>query len=359
MSKFRWKASLIAASILFLVLGGCSQNVEVSAEEIIHNVVETEVEEIDEFYGKSEMTVYEGEDIIEESVMEEYASGNNRKIIMRGDIEAGEEEIETLNNGEKMVMYNKSDGTAQEMDTSVFEGIQISPKEIFQNMLAGMEDSHDYEVIGDEQLLDRDTFHMKLEAKEANSLMGDMEIWVDKETWIILKTISETGDSKMESVYTELDFSPDFTEDTFTLDIPEEIEITDMEDNFSSEFISVEEAEEELGQAFYMFSEEDYHLGEIELYGSDGELQRKELNLTYISDDEIPMFNLSIFESPADMEIEESDVEIRGNVAAYEESINNYYWDEDGLRYSLLINDPDMEEEVLELTEEMILSSEQ
>ncbi|MFD1386435.1 hypothetical protein ACFQ4Z_06430 [Oceanobacillus oncorhynchi subsp. oncorhynchi] len=74
MSKFRWKESLIAASILFLVLGGCSQNVEVSAEEIIHNVVETEVEEIDEFYGKSEMTVYEGEDIIEESVMEEYAS---------------------------------------------------------------------------------------------------------------------------------------------------------------------------------------------------------------------------------------------------------------------------------------------
>lgn len=351
MYPFRWKTSLMVASILLLILGGCSQDMEVSAEEIIQNALESE-KDVDEYYGKSEMTFYEGEELIEESVMEEYISDGEIKIIMHG-----EEEIETINNGEKMVMYNKTDGTAQEMDTSAVSDYQFTPKETLQNMLAGMEVSHNYEIIDDEEILGRDTFHMKLEAKEANSLMGDIELWVDKETWLVVKTISDTGDSRMELTYTELDLSPDFTEDTFTLDIPDDVEITNLDDNAPTEVTSVEEAEEELGQAFYMFPEDEYHLGEMELYDLGGEFQRKELSVTYFSDNDRPMFEFSVFESPEGMEIEKSDVDIRGNAAAYEESITNYYWDEDGLRYSLMIYDPVIEEEILELTEDMVLSS--
>lgn len=354
MFQFRWKASFVAASILLLILGGCSQDIEVSAEEIIHNVIESE-KEVDTYYGKSEIVFYEGEELIGETMMEEFVSGTDRKIVTQ----EGEEEVEVLNNGEKMVMYNKGNETAQEMDTSAITDYPLTPKESFQQILDVAEDSHDYEVVGDEEMLGRDTFHVSLEAEEANSLMGDMELWVDKETWFVVKMISETGDSKIESIYTELDFSPDFTEDTFTLDIPNDIEITNMEDNVSNELVSVEEAKDELGQDFYMFSEEDFNLKEIELYDIGGELQRKELNLTYISDDNKSMFSLSIFESPEAMKIEESDVEIRGNIAEYEGSINAYFWDEDGLRYSLMIENPDIEEEVVELTEEMVLSSEQ
>ncbi|GIO21473.1 hypothetical protein [Oceanobacillus sp. J11TS1] len=356
MFQFRWKASFMAISIFILILGGCSQNMEVSAEEIIHNAIESE-KEVSEYYGKSEMKMFDGEEMIEESIMEEFVSGNDRKIVTYGQSQGTEEEIELLNNGEKMVMYNKSNKTAQEMDTTAFADYQFTPKEFFQRMLAGMRDSHDYEVIGEEEMLDRDTFHIKLEAKEADSLMGDMELWVDKETWMVLKTISETGDSKMESTYTELDLSPDFAEDTFTLDIPDDVEITNMEDIGSTESISAEEAEEELGKAFYMFPEEAYTLNDIEINNVET-VDRKELNLTYISNDDIPMFFLSIFEAPEDMEIEASNVQIRGNVTQYEESINAYYWDEDGLRYVLMITNPDIEEEILELTEDMMLSSE-
>lgn len=352
MYSFRWKTSMMAASILFLILGGCSQDMEVSAEEIIHNALESE-KQVDAYYGKSEMTHYEGEELIEESVMEEYHSGSEIKFITHG-----EEEIEIMNNEEKSVIYNKSDGTAQEVDTPTTLDYQLTPKEMFQNMLSAMEDSHDYEIIGDEEISGRDAFRMKLEAKEANSLLGDMEIWVDKETWMIVKVISDAGDSKMEFIYTELDFSPDFTEDTFTLDIPDDVEITKIDGFTSTEVTSVEEAEEELGQAFYMFPEDEYHVGEMELYDLGGEFQRKEFDLTYISENDRPVFSLSIFEAPEGMEIEESDVDIRGNAAAYEESITNYYWDENGLRYSLMIQDLAIEEEILELTEDMVLSSE-
>ncbi|QGS68244.1 hypothetical protein CV093_05335 [Oceanobacillus sp. 143] len=72
------------------------------------------------------------------------------------------------------------------------------------------------------------------------------------------------------------------------------------------------------------------------------------------------MFFLSIFPTPAeeDMEIKPGEMKVRDNNAEYEEQINSIMWDEDGLRYSIIITNPDITiEEVIELTEKMVLSS--
>ena len=44
MSVKRWKISCVVASMIMLVLGGCSQGMKLSAEEIIHNAIESEEE---------------------------------------------------------------------------------------------------------------------------------------------------------------------------------------------------------------------------------------------------------------------------------------------------------------------------
>lgn len=336
---------------------------QVSAEEIIHNAIESE-KEVNEYYGKSEIKLFEGEEMTEHMTMEEYVSGMEKKMVTKGLLQG--EEVETVNNGESMILYDKSTGTAQKMDTGELSDIYAkSPKDNYKMLLDDMQDSHTYELAGEEKLLDRDTFHIKMKAKESGNLLGDMDLWVDKDTWMVVKTILKAGNIRTESEYVELDFSPEFDEATFTLDIPDDVEITDIADNFASESVTVEEAEEALGQAFYLFSEEDVTLQEIELQetnmsqGSE-EIKRNELNLVYTSKEDVPLFSLAVFPAPEDMPLETSDLEIRGKAAEYDETINLIIWDEEDLRYSLIITNPDLEmEEITKLTEEMVLSSEE
>lgn len=336
---------------------------QVSAEEIIHNAIESE-KEVNEYYGKSEIKLFEGEEMTEHMTMEEYVSGMEKKMVTKGLLQG--EEVETVNNGESMILYDKSTGTAQKMDTGELADIYAkSPKDNYKMLLDDMQDSHTYELAGEEKLLDRDTFHIKMKAKESGNLLGDMDLWVDKDTWMVVKTILKAGNIRTESEYVELDFSPEFDEATFTLDIPDDVEITDTADNFASESVTVEEAEEALGQAFYLFSEEDVTLQEIELQetnmsqGSE-EIKRNELNLVYTSKEDVPLFSLAVFPAPEDMPLETSDLEIRGKAAEYDETINLIIWDEEDLRYSLIITNPDLEmEEITKLTEEMVLSSEE
>ncbi|WP_068677771.1 hypothetical protein [Oceanobacillus sp. Castelsardo] len=176
----------------------------------------------------------------------------------------------------------------------------------------------------------------------------------------MVKLISETGDMTSELEYTELNFSPKFSTDKFTLEIPEDVEISELEESFGADSVTLEEAEEAIGQDFLVFPEGEIQLSEVNMYDFSEGLGRHEVELNYSSEEDIPMLTLSIFPAPEGMEIKEGDVKIRGNNGEYEEMIDGFIWDEDGLRYSLLITNPDFDkEDVLKLTESMKLSSEE
>ncbi|WP_340002833.1 hypothetical protein [Oceanobacillus sp. FSL K6-0127] len=358
--KFTWRKGLILLSLITLILGGCSQNMEVSAEEIIQNAIESE-KDVNAYQGVAEMKMFEGEEMTQHIILEEYVEGEKRKVVTNDQVL--KQEVEVLNDGTTMLIYDKANNQAQEMDTTEFVDFAgISPKEQFKTMMGMMGESHTYEMVGEEQMLDADTFHIRVKANEADNLLGDMELWVDQKTWFVVKLVSETGDIRTEFEYTELDFSPDFADDTFTLDIPEDIEITNLEEDLEElgpETVTVKEAEEALGQAFLVFPEEAYHLASMQMYDFSAGLNRHELELMYSSKENIPLFSLSVFPTPDDMPVEEADLEIRGNAAEYEEVIKSIVWDEDGLRYSIVITHPDIdEEEIVKSTERMILSSE-
>ncbi|WP_067729938.1 LolA family protein [Oceanobacillus damuensis] len=355
--KFAWRESLILLSVLTLVLGGCSQNLEVSAEDIIHNAIESE-KNVNDYQGISEIKMFEGEKMTQHMIMEEYVAGEQRKIITNDQLL--EEVAEILNDGKTMLMYDKANNQAHEMDmTGLGDFAAISPKEQFKGMMEMMKDSHTYDVAGEEKVLDYDTYHIQVKANEADNLLGDMELWVDQKTWFVVKLVSEAGDTRTEFAYTELDFSPKFAEDTFTLDIPEDVEIANLEEDLGPDEVTMEEAEEALAQPFLVFPEEEFLLSSMQLYDFSAGLDRHELELMYSSQEGIPMFSLSVFPTPDDMPVEEGDLEIRGNAAEHEEMINSVLWDEDGLRYSIILSNPDVElEEVVKSAETMILSSE-
>lgn len=355
--KINWKNLVILLSMFTLILGGCAQDMNVSAEEIIHNAIESE-KKVTTYQGKADVTIYEEKELTDHILLEEYVADGKRKVITESQL--NDEQVVALNDGTNMIMYDMAKQEAFEMDvTELGDYANLSPKEQFKMMMESMQDSHTHELVGEEKLLDYDTYHIKVKANDADNLLGDMEIWVEQKTWFVVKVVSEAGGLKTELEYTELDLSPELSEETFTLDIPDNVEITNLEDSFGPDKVTIEEAEEALGQAFLVFPEDEVVLTDLGMYDFSSELERYEVELNYTSKDDIPMFTLSIFPTPDDVEVETGDYTIRGNDAEYEEIIHGLIWDEDGLRYTLLITNPDVEvEDVIELAETMQLSSE-
>ena len=339
-------------SIVTLFLAGCSNNLKVSADEIMQNAIESE-KEITEYYGKAEIKTYEGKELIEHTLIEEHASGKQKKVTVNEQLL--EQEIVSLSDGTTSITYDVTNQLAYEMDVSEFGDLAgLNPKEQVKLLLEAMNDSHTYEVVGEEKVLYFDTYHVQLKTNADDSLIGDMELWVDQKTWFIVKLKSKVGDIRSEMSYVELDFSPKFAEDTFTIDIPEGIELTNLNEEFAPDVVTLEEAEEALGQPFLTFSNDDLELTSIQMYDLGGEYQ---LELEYNHADGTPMATLTIFPAFEEMDTEtgEFDLEIRGNYAEYEEMLNAYFWDEDGLSYTLMAN-PDISfEDVQAWTENMTL----
>lgn len=343
--------------IILLVIAGCSQKMAASSEEIIGNILESN-EETKGFYGKGELKTYEGDELIEQMTIEEFADEQGRRKVTA---KREGEESTTVNDGEKILTYEKGSDVAYMMDLGNEEFVSgMSQKEQIIAMIEMINDSHTLEIAGEEKILDYDTYHLKGKAKSEDSIFGDIELWVEQKTWTVLKSVFYSGETKSEFAYTEINFSPKFEENTFALDLPETVEIKKMDEEFAPAEGSIEEAEEALGRPFLIFD----GVGEIEnveMSELGGELNRTEIAVMYQIDG-VRAFSLSVFPTPEGkgMELEKSGYKVRGKDAEYWEEINAIAWDEDGLRYSVLIEHPDLSlDEVLGYIEKMKLSSEQ
>ncbi|WP_339285708.1 hypothetical protein [Oceanobacillus sp. FSL K6-3682] len=329
----------------------------ISAEEIMRKAAELG-KGIENYYTLSESKVYKGKELIEHSILEEYVANGKRKIVTNDQLLGEDAKSEAWNDGEKVIIYDKHNGRAFKLDIAEDENIQsLDPKEKINNVMGIMNGSHEFTFIGEETILDFDTVQIDAKAKTSNHLFGDTVLWVDKKTGFIIKMISNNGGVQTEMQYKEIDFSPEFPEDAFTLNIPEGVEIKDLE-AYAPDTVTLEGAEEILEQSFYLFSEKEFNLKDVEIHHIEGEITRDELNLTYYSKEDAPMFYLTIFHSPEGMKIEKADLKIRGKQAKYEKIVNSITWDEDGLRYAIILINPDIEkEEIIKKAESMVLSS--
>src|SRR5699024_974778 len=105
---------------------------------------------------------------------------------------------------------------------------QSTPKEQAMKLLEWITDTHELSSEGEEELIGRTTYHLKAKEKDPGTLLGDQEIWIDKETWIVLKMISKSGDDTSTITYTTIDFEADITDDIFVLDLPDDAQIQDL-----------------------------------------------------------------------------------------------------------------------------------
>ncbi|WHY78352.1 hypothetical protein QNH20_04165 [Neobacillus sp. WH10] len=353
------KQLLIGTTLSIGLLGGCSGELTASAEEIVSNVLEAD-KKFDAYYGKAEMKFYTGKEVTENISFEEFVSNDQKRKVITTDHKKNNQQVFSLNDGKKVITYEQGSDKAMSIPFSDEESpASITPKEQLTKLLEGLGKTHTYEVVGEEKILGLDTYHLKVKAKSKKSVLGDMEYWVDQKTWFIVKAITNSGDSRSEMEYKKLDFTPKFDNDTFTLNIPKNVKIENLDNSLQPTTGTIEEAEKALGEPFLIFDEKTAKLERVEWLNLKGELNRTEVTISYETA-EGSTFSLSIFPTPKEkgMEIEGEDSKIRGQHAGYMEEISAVTWDENGMRYTIIMDQPDLTlEKMSQLTESMHLSS--
>src|SRR5690625_1097559 len=118
---------------------------------------------------------------------------------------------------------------------------------------------------------------------------------------MVLKMIFNTGDSKTEMVYTKIHFNPRIPADTFTLDLPDDVEMKNLDDMSNESKITLEEAKENIGSFHYFPENEELDISTIEMIELQGELKRKEVNIDYKKDD-LPLLTMRSEEHTSELQ---------------------------------------------------------
>lgn len=348
---------------------GCSSESgnQYSPEQVINNALKEE-QTVNTYYAEVEMSMMGEEGQVEKLLLKEWNGDGKRKI--ETEKEDGSEYNVAINDGKKLISYQPDLKQALIVeDEELLELNQVSPKQQAEQILSVIRDSHEISTEGEEEILGRSTYHLKATQKEENGLLGDQEIWVDKENWMVLKSKSATGDFKVEMVYTKLELDADIPEDTFTLDLPDDVQIQDLSDSVSnSEEITLEEAVAKIGKPFlYVKEEAGLTISRIEVVELKGELNRNEVNIDYQKDG-LPYFTMTVFKSPdevgegMEMMPGEQAVKIRNQEGSFMDldEFRSVSWPEEGLNYNILFIDSNLTfDEISSIASDMATAGEE
>ncbi len=348
--------------VLALGLFGCAyEGSQYSPEQVIQNAME-EVATVGAYYSEEKIVSIENGEETERFVIKTW-HGEDGKIRTEMENEDGGDKTISVNDGASFTTY-----FVDQNEVSIFEDpehsfTQPSPKEQASFLLETIKDTHSLSVKGTEEVAGRTAYHLVAKANEENALLGDLEVWVDEENWMVLKTISKTADMEVEAVYTKIDFEMEIPSTVFTLELPDDVKVQNLDDLYKTTELSLEEVAQVTGNPTLHFpAVEGMDISKIESFEMEGEVARKEVSIEYEKEG-LPLLTLSIFQSSE--EIEEIDTlpgektaEIRGQKGGTMEfgDFRAVTWQEGGLSYSIIIVDPNLTlEEVIEWAAEMEL----
>ncbi|MCG3088353.1 LolA family protein [Sporosarcina cyprini] len=355
------KTTVTIGVMLFFAIGlaACSsEEGQFSPKEVINEVLK-EANGPLEYYGEYVM-ISENEYEIK---AKEWASAEGKRRI---EMKTGEsaEVMTAVNDGQKLSFYDEASNTAMIMEMnedSLRTFNHQSPREQAEMLLEIVKDTHDLSVGKEEKIAGRNTFHIIAEPKDDKTIIGKYEMWIDKETWIVLKSFSESNGVSMTQEYTLIDFKPEITDDLFVLDIPEDanIEAFDEESMIPDE-TTQEEVKKELGAYFQISETDGLQLDRITV--EDGFEGRQEFSFDYSKEGE-PAFSVSVFKLSPDVTDfgglpAEEEITIRGLKGSKIDTkgFRTLDWEEDGLQYVVLLENPDIGfEEVEAYLEEMVV----
>lgn len=333
-------------ALVGILLTACgTENSQMSPQEVVNTVLQESDEEFS-YYGEYEMVSSEGE---EEYAAKEWVRKDGKRRMEMVDRENDDEMI-MVSDGKTITMYDKADNTAMIMEMNEEDMAELgeqTPRQQAEMMLDMVKDSHELSTGEEVEIAGRSTYHIIAKAKEDTALLGDVELWVDKETWLPLKTVTTNSGLDLTVEYTTIDFEADMDDSLFEIDLPEDVEVEVVDNELPEKaVVTVEDVLEELG-AFYQLSDDDFELNEITVL--EGFEDRSEFSFEYEKDG-MTAFSITVFkdlQEVADIGAigGEEETTVRGQEATKMEmgEFRSLDWEEDGLKYVVLIENPTIE----------------
>lgn len=328
----------IFAVCLVSILVGCVETIGLSADEIIENAIQAN-SKVEDFYGEVSVVVKENGEKINDLELTEFSAKDTYKLRVL-DKKTGDEVVSKVD-GNELVMYDPGKAKAYLIDLTLEPEHLIEnnyhPKEQFKYILELTKDTHIREIIGEDTVHGFDTYHLMLKAKDPSSLFGDVEVWVEKKNWLMVKANIAGGNRDIYSEYTTIDFNPAFTEETFDLEIPQDIELEGYTTVFNKE-ITLEEAKEYFDEPMKIIESDEFILNKIMIYGSEEE--EPILGFYYETEEGLLAFVMQVVHKDTEYIPklnEDSTLKMRGHLAMGDDS--SIVWDEGSFRYSIYVYD--------------------
>jgi outer membrane lipoprotein-sorting protein len=330
-----WKKSLRAAGLvaaLTFSLVGCNTEGSFSPQEIIDQALQ-ETKEPLTYYGEYTMDMGE---IGGKAQVKEWTKDGKRRIEMTAE---NGEHIITVNNGSQVIMYDVVKNTVHKIDIGEGDSnVFPSPRDQAESLFNLVKDTHDVKIAGEEKIAGRDTYKIVAKAKKDDTLLGDMEVWVDKKTWVTLKTITNSAGNKMTSEYTKLDDSAKIDDAQFTIDIPKDAKVEDISVP-ESESVTLDTVKVQLGEFLMVPEGNGLTLEGISL--DKGIEDRSEYTFNYSKNGQQDI-SVTVFKANSNAKKEESipgvkEMDIRGQKGTVmdEQKFRYISWQENGYQYTI------------------------
>lgn len=351
----------IAVTALVLVLTGCKGIQSFSPEQVMQNALETEVEELS-YYGEQRIAITDPDDEFTMNV-KEWRSGDKSLE----EVEAEDEVMVTLMDGHHISFYDEAENTVYQTEFDHMGELDFNAKDQVEDILKLVEDTHHIKQEGEEDIAGRSTVHIVATKRSGEkSLYGTQEMWIDKENWLVLKTISNTGDSRVEMEYSTITFDDNIEDSVFELDVPDDAVVDTLESDIVEETdLTLEEGAKKLDSAYkYIPEKDEITIDDISYTEIVDDQSMKSIDIDYHLEG-LPFITLSIFvdEESEMIDVEEHDeddmteyITIRGIDAEYFEleDVRSLSWSEEGLFYSISIIHPNYSlDDLIELVETM------
>jgi len=349
LTKIKNAAGIFVIGVLAMGIFGCAPENQFLPQQVINNALE-KTEEPASYYIEAEMRTIEDGKETERILLKEWVSEEGKRRT-ETQYEDGSGKNIAVNDGTKLISYQPEMNQAFLIEnTELSELNQMSPKHQAEQLLKMIRDTHEITDGGEEKIAGRAAYRLIAKAKEKESLLGDQELWIDKENWMVLKMVSASGDVQSEVVLTKVDLNPAIPAETFVLELPEHVQIVDLKEMNPTTEVTLAEAAEKIGTTFLYFPEAGgLSISRIELVELAGELKCKEVNFDYQKDG-LPYFTMTVFPSSKDSGEDigrlpgEKVVTVRGQEGTYMEmgDFRSLVWQENGLNYSIVFVDPNL-----------------
>ncbi|WMJ80943.1 outer membrane lipoprotein-sorting protein [Clostridium sp. MB40-C1] len=350
------KLLLSGFAVSMVLFTGCSMGkTSILPKEIVANAMEVN-NKPNSYYIEGKILIFENDKVASESEIKEWISLSGEKNKRRSETSSkGRDKTITTNNGEKVVIYMPKDNKALISKVSDNKGLMDnSQRKQAMDMLESMKNTHEISTLGEEDVNGMKAYHLKATPKQKDSIVGAMDIWVDKKNWFIVKLISQNGNSKIQLEYTKVDFSAKFDEKLFDQNLPSNVKIEDLDKKTkeNKKKITLKEARKFIGKPIlYIEKTSGYDLKEmnLQMYGS--KVAADEIIQDYYKNNK-KSFSLStrkeqkLNEKGKEDNTKlpgEKDITIRGKKGMLlDDVIKLITWSESGVSYSFMIEDPNM-----------------